>query len=162
MATYTITLPDSFIVSSRGVDYKIRTDLFPADMVVRGAIHGFTQKIADSLADKAKVEGREQEVVDAVCAAIEVGDWSRRREGGAGLSELDTEILRIARGAVQVAFMKKYGVKAVKNLTDEQEKTIDRLAGEYAERKADEYRPLAEASIAAKRAAKAVEVDIEV
>ena len=158
----TITLPDSFVVHSRGVDYTFYTGGLPADMVAMGAIHGFTQKLADSLADKAKVAGKEADVVEAVWDTILSGEWTRRRASGeAGMSELDVEIHRIARAKVQAAFMAKHGVKAVKALTDEQTKAIDALTPKLAERDYDVFKPLAEAAIAARKAIKAVTGDVD-
>lgn len=161
MTTFTVTLPYMFTVHSRGVDYTFATDQLPAAMVAMGAIHGFTQKLADSLADKAKVEGKEAETVNAVWNTILSGEWTRRRTSGeAGMSELDAEIHRIARAKVQAAFMAKYGVKAVKALTDEQTKAIDALTPKLAERDREVFKPLAEAAIAARKAIKAATGDV--
>lgn len=161
MTTFTVTLPDSFTVHSRGVDYKFATDQLPAAMVAMGAIHGFTQKLADSLADKAKVEGREEEVIHAVWDAIVTGEWTRRRTAGPGMSELDAEIYSMARAAIQKALMSKLDIKAVKNLTKEHIATIDKLTPEFAAKKADEYRPIAEQTIAANKAKKAMTGDVD-
>ena len=160
MTTFTVTLPYMFTVHSRGVDYTFATDQLPAAMVAMGAIHGFTQKLADSLADKAKVEGREAEVVGAVWDAIVAGEWTRRRTAGPGMSELDTEIFRIARGKVVAAYMAKLGVKKVKELTDMQNEEIDGLATKAAEKHRDTFAPIAQAAIDARRAAKAIDIDL--
>lgn len=160
---FEITLPNTFTVHSRGVDYTfgIGAD-FPTDMLAQAVIHGFTQKLADSLADKAKVAGKEAEVIDAVWETICNGDWSRRRASGeAGLSELDTEILRIARAKVQAAYMAKHGIKAVKALSDAQTKAIDELATKLAERDRETFKPLAEQAIAARRAIKSAGADLD-
>ena len=162
MATFTVPLPDTFTVHSRGVDYQFDTHELPDAMVAMGAIHGFTQKLADSLADKAKVEGKERDVVEAVWASIVAGEWTRRRASGeAGMSELDVEIHRIARAKVQAAFMAKHGVKAVKALTNEQTKAIDALTPKLAERDREVFKPLAEAAIAARKAIKAATGDVD-
>jgi len=160
MATFTVTLPDTFTVHSRGVDYQFDTLELRGSMVAVGAIHGFTQKLADSLADKAKVEGKERDVVEAVWASIVAGDWTRRRAVGPGMSELDTEILRIARAKVQAAFMAKAGVKAVKALTDEQHGQIDELAKAAADKHRDTFAPMAQAAIDARRAVKDLDIEL--
>jgi len=160
MTTFTVELPDTFTVHSRGVDYQFDTLELPGAMVAVGAIHGFTQKLADSLADKAKVEGKERDVVEAVWASIVAGDWTRRRAAGPGMSELDTEIFRIARGKVATAYMAKLGVKKVKELTDAQNEEIDGLATKAAEKHWATFAPIAQAAIDARRAAKAIDIDL--
>ena len=164
MTTFTVTLPDTFIVHSRGVDYKFRTETLPAAMVAVGAIHGFKQKLADSLADKTKVAGKEEETIYAVWDAINAGDWTRRREAGPGMSELDTEIFRMALAKVTAAVMSKLGLKKVKELTEDQTTRIAEVAAEHATNNRVEFAAIAQQTIDARRAAKAVigatEVDL--
>ena len=119
-------------------------------------LHGIQQKLSAGgiLADPKKVPKDWDEANARVQAAWAVNAVNGRRTlaASAGLSDVDAEILSMAHKAVQTAYMAKHDVKAVKALTKEQIADIDRLAKAYAEKKADEFRPIAEQTIAAEKA----------
>jgi len=156
MPIITITIPDSITFTSRGVEHVMHTGSYPADIIANLVIHGATQKGADSVADpkfadpdaaKIRVAEVDQNLID--------GNWRKARGAAEGMSELDSELFAMARRAVVTAIMAKLGLKRAKELTDDHNKRADELAKTHMEAKRAEWTPIAEATIAARRAAKA-------
>lgn len=69
------------------------------DIVVRLAVHGLQQKIADA-ASGAETEAEAQGAMDKAIAAILAGDWSSRQAGG-GVDEFTTIARQVVRGAIK-------------------------------------------------------------
>lgn len=123
--------------------------------------HGLQQKLADSRAGmnrntKDYSPDKAQALVDKVAANLIAGEWGRERGGGNTMNRLDARIMKLCREKVRDA-VKAKGMK-VKDLADG---VFDAKVAEYYEKAYETLRPVAEAQLAAERAAKATEVDID-
>lgn len=126
MTTYTITLPDSVVVTSRGIESQVDCAKFSDALVLKLALHGLDQKVSDAASgaaglavkdkfgDKAKpvdhkpflqsTEGKNavavhtQALMDKAVAGLEAGEWSQRGTGAGAVSE-ETHVQRIVAKA---------------------------------------------------------------
>lgn len=162
----TIDLPATFSFESRGTTYTVGTDnpvdSLPADVVAQLALHGLKQKLADSLADKTKTEGKEEEIIGKVYAALVAGEWRTKADAKPALSPLDSIIWDMIEKAVRTAIMARDKVTKVKSLTEAQLKEIaDKtpLAFDKPENR-ERFRAAAEAELAARNAAKALTIEL--
>lgn len=100
MLTIKIELPETFAIVSRDVGVEAKLADLSADIIAKLALHGLTQKVADSAAgamkaagfegqrfadlsddDKAKVQAKGKEAMAAVLESLVKGEWSERRAG---------------------------------------------------------------------------------
>lgn len=112
MTKFAIELPATYAVTSRDVGVEVKVGDLSADIIAKLALHGLTQKVADSAAgalkdagfekmkfadlgdaDKAKVREHAKAAMQAVADALAKGEWTERRVGGESLSELEREML---------------------------------------------------------------------
>jgi len=112
MTKHTITLDGTHTVSkgsrSEGWSESVTINLaaIPTDLIVRLAVHGLQQKIADA-ASGAKTPDEARASMQKAADAILAGDWSSR---GAAVG-VDAET-QIARSVVRAAIKQKLGAKS--------------------------------------------------
>jgi len=105
MTTFTIELPATLDVASRGQSVQLDLAKLPADLIARAALHGFTQKIADAAAGAGKfAEANNMATPEAgailmakVVTNLEAGTWGIERTGGSGFDTLTKMCHTIAR-----------------------------------------------------------------
>ena len=100
MPKFSIEIPDSYAVTSRGTHVNVDVTKLSADIIGKLVMHGLTQKVGDSAAgavtaagfadtrfkdlsddDKAKVNASAQALMQATVDALVAGEWSERRAG---------------------------------------------------------------------------------
>lgn len=133
MTKYTIELPDTLIVTSRGVECAVDIAKINADLIARCALHGLTQKIADAASGAAKDSKSDDETrtnTDALMTkardAMYAGEWGKTR-GASGVDEFTT----VARQIMRQSAKAKFGAKSAQWATftgladDEQNAKLD-------------------------------------
>lgn len=111
MKKFTIELPETFIVTSRGVECAVDVRALPDAIVMELALHGLTQKIADAASAAAKdlpagdpkIAENTSAMMDKARDALVAGEWSRRGTGG-GVSEETLVQRMIMRQTVKAKF----------------------------------------------------------
>jgi len=107
-----IELPATFGIVSRNAGVEADLSKLSAEIIAKLALHGLTQKVADSAAgavkdagfdgrkyadltkdEKSKVDEVAKESMGAVLEALVAGNWSERRAGGNGLDEVERKML---------------------------------------------------------------------
>lgn len=101
MPKITIELPAEYAVTSRGSHVNVNVGDLSADIIAKLAMHGLGQKVGDSAAgaivaagfaagtsykdlnddEKAKVNAKVTELMQAVVDSLVKGEWSERRAG---------------------------------------------------------------------------------
>lgn len=102
-----VNLPATHEVSSRGKTVTVDVAKLDADMIVKLALHGLTQKVADAAAGAKKAAGEDASdeliaevgynLMEAVARRLESGDWGAERGSGATADPLDKWRLAVMR-----------------------------------------------------------------
>ena len=102
-----VNLPATHEVSSRGKTVTVDVAKLDADMIVKLALHGLTQKVADAAAGAKKAAGEDAsdeliaetgfQLMDAVARRLESGDWGAERGVGGTSDPLDKWRLAVMR-----------------------------------------------------------------
>lgn len=102
-----VKMPATHEVSSRGKTVTVDLAKMDEAMIVKLALHGLTQKVADAAAGakKAAGEGADEELIaetgwqlmDAVARRLESGDWGAERGSGGSADPLDKWRLAVMR-----------------------------------------------------------------
>lgn len=167
-----IEIPEAIVITSRGQEVELELSKLGADLLARGLVHGFTQKVADAASQATKDAKDENEVAANTLAMMQKavdgligGEWGRTR-GASGVDEFTSVARSVARSAVKAA----WGAKSPKwteftGLADaEQAAKLDTV---YADNEAT-FKPVVEAKLAERKAererkaklAKGVEINI--
>lgn len=149
-----IELPDTYTVTSRGVEVPVAVGKLSADIIARLAMHGLQQKVADAASGAAKLEGdvaaNTLTLMQGAVDGLMAGTWTQRTAGG-GVSE-ET---RVGRSIARASLKANWGAKSAKwkefdGLSDDDQNTkldtvladnaklfADAIAAKLAERKRD-------------------------
>jgi hypothetical protein len=129
MHTITISVPESFVVTSRGVDCTIDVTKLSAEIAGNLFEHGLTQKVADAASNAKAIADENNSSVEEVTATLMgkaadsllAGEWTRRN-AGAGVSE-ETRVQRSVMKAAMKAQLggKSPEWKAFEGLSDDEQ-----------------------------------------
>lgn len=157
MTKFTIELPATHVVTSRGKHVTVDVGGLKADIIARLVLHGLTQKIGDAAAgakaaagegaDEAAIADTGHALMQKVAATLAAGEWGVER-GGNGVSAEHAEMRTILRPLVKAKFSnwremdEKARVAAIDaalgNLSDEQRAKVEAKAKAELKRKAKE------------------------
>jgi hypothetical protein len=117
MSKFAIELPDTYGVASRGAGIEINLAKLSTVMITKLALHGLTQKVADSAApalakagygglkfkeisadDQAKVLEIVKSAMTATADTLYAGEWKEQRSNGTAITPYEAK-LRIVFGA---------------------------------------------------------------
>lgn len=180
MTNVTITLPEFLSVTRAGATAKIAVTKLSPVILADLLIHGFGQKVGDAAAgsgDEAKwIEGETtqteaaQRLMNAVVDALEAGDWTKRRVGGAGEPAWMPMLLDILREEVRDNATHKKAYKACDSAEKRREYLIEYLStfndakhANYVATAQDEYQAKLDAEAARKaRLAKRLATEVTI
>lgn len=140
-----ITLPVSIEVASRKVASRFQLDALPPHIIAELAMHGLTQKLADSCAtlrpkeNETETDCIRRQMAD-VYDALRAGNWKRRRTGNA-----TDPLLPILRGLLRENMSDAQRKEYKKlNTGDERNEFLDAILDGMDDEIADRYREFAQ------------------